>query len=110
MMSPLRSSSSRLTWSTALGLALPSGSAVYALAADTDGVDGLEPVAGATWHPDTLQRAARLGLDPRRFLDTNDAHSFFAALGDSIVTGPTRTNVNDFRAILVLDEAGARRR
>jgi len=75
-----------------------------ALAGDTDGVDGLEPVAGAVWRPDTLSRAARLGLNPAQFLDDNDAHSFFAALGDQVVTGPTRTNVNDFRAVLVRKE------
>jgi hydroxypyruvate reductase len=88
----------------ALGLAIGARRAVHALAADTDGVDGMEPVAGALWRPDTLARAAALGLDPRRFLDANDAHTFFASLGDSLVTGPTLTNVNDFRAILVLEE------
>ena len=88
----------------AFGIALGEQAGVWALAGDTDGVDGLEPVAGAVWRPDTLSRAARLGLDPQRFLDDNDAHSFFAALGDQVVTGPTRTNVNDFRAVLVLGE------
>ena len=88
----------------ALGLALGARRSVHALAADTDGVDGMEPVAGALWRPDTLARAAALGLDPRRFLDSNDAHTFFASLGDSLVTGPTLTNVNDFRAILVLED------
>jgi hydroxypyruvate reductase len=85
----------------AFGIALGECANVWALAGDTDGVDGLEPVAGAVWRPDTLTRAARRGLNPRRFLDDNDAHSFFAALGDQVVTGPTRTNVNDFRAVLV---------
>jgi hydroxypyruvate reductase len=85
----------------AFGLALGERAGAWALAGDTDGVDGLEPIAGAVWRPDTLARAARLGLDPRRFLDDNDAHTFFAALGDSVVTGPTLTNVNDFRAVLV---------
>jgi len=85
----------------AFGIALGDRGGVWALAADTDGVDGLEPVAGAVWGPDTLSRAAQRGLDPQRFLDDNDAHSFFAALGDQVVTGPTLTNVNDFRAILV---------
>lgn len=85
----------------AFGIALGEHAGVWALAADTDGVDGMEPVAGAVWRQDTLSRAAQLGLDPRRFLDDNDAHSFFAALGDQVVTGPTRTNVNDFRAVLV---------
>jgi hydroxypyruvate reductase len=85
----------------AFGLALGERAGVWALAGDTDGVDGLEPIAGAVWRPDTLSRATRLGLNPQQFLDDNDAHSFFAALGDQVVTGPTRTNVNDFRAILI---------
>jgi len=85
----------------AFGLALGDCDRVHALAGDTDGVDGLESVAGALWRPDTLARAARLGLNPQQFLDDNDAHSFFAALGDQVVTGPTRTNVNDFRAVLI---------
>jgi glycerate 2-kinase len=89
----------------ALGIALGRVDGVFALAADTDGVDGTEPVAGAVWTPHTLERAAGLGLVPRAFLEANDAHSFFGALGDSVVTGPTRTNVNDFRAILVLTAA-----
>ena len=88
----------------AFGLALGECSRVHALAGDTDGVDGLEPVAGAIWRPDTLARAAALDLVPQHYLDDNDAHTFFAALGDSVVTGPTRTNVNDFRAVLVLRE------
>ena len=87
----------------AFGIALGERDGVWALAGDTDGVDGLEPVAGAVWRPDTLSRAARLGLNPAQLLDDNDAHSFFAALGDQVVTGPTRTNVNDFRAVLVLE-------
>jgi glycerate 2-kinase len=88
----------------AFGMTLGEHAGVWALAGDTDGVDGMEPVAGAVWRPDTLSRAARLGLDPRQFLADNDAHTFFAALGDQVVTGPTRTNVNDFRAVLVLRE------
>jgi glycerate 2-kinase len=83
------------------GIALGRADGVVALACDTDGVDGTDPIAGAVWRPDTLERAARLGLVPQAFLGANDAHSFFTALGDSVVTGPTRTNVNDFRAILV---------
>jgi len=83
------------------GVALGENARVFALAADTDGVDGMEPVAGAVWRPDTLASAAVLGLDARAYLDANDAHSYFAALGDQVVTGPTRTNVNDFRAVLV---------
>jgi glycerate 2-kinase len=89
----------------AFGMELGARENVFALAGDTDGVDGMEAVAGAVWRPDTLRRAAALGLDPRRFLEDNDAHGFFAALGDSVVTGPTRTNVNDFRAVLVLPDA-----
>jgi hydroxypyruvate reductase len=85
----------------ALGIALGPCASVHALAADTDGVDGLAPVAGAVWRPDTLARAAALGLSPQACLDRNDAHSFFGALGDAVVTGPTLTNVNDFRAVLV---------
>ncbi|MGZ5768795.1 MAG: MOFRL family protein, partial [Caldimonas sp.] len=75
---------------------------VHVLAADTDGIDGSEDNAGAFVGPDTLARAAALGLAPRAFLDRNDAYGFFEALGDLVVTGPTFTNVNDFRAMLVL--------
>jgi glycerate 2-kinase len=85
----------------ALALALEGQPGVHALAADTDGVDGLEEIAGALLAPDTLARAAALGLRPRAFLDDNDGHGFFGALGDAVLTGPTRTNVNDFRAILI---------
>jgi hydroxypyruvate reductase len=74
---------------------------VHALAGDTDGVDGAEEIAGAVCGPDTLQRAWALGINPRAALDHNDGHGFFQALGDSVITGPTRTNVNDFRAILI---------
>jgi glycerate 2-kinase len=87
------------------GIALGPAEGVYALACDTDGIDGSDPIAGALWRPDTLARAARLGHAPQVFLDANDAHTFFESLGDSVVTGPTRTNVNDFRAILVLPAA-----
>jgi len=85
----------------ALGLALAGTSGVYALAGDTDGVDGAEEMAGALLAPETLARAWAQGMNPRSFLDNNDAHSFFQALGDSVITGPTLTNVNDFRAILI---------
>jgi hydroxypyruvate reductase len=85
----------------ALAVALGDLDGVYALAGDTDGVDGAEEIAGALLTPDTLSRAWALGMNPRNFLDNNDAHTFFQALGDSVVTGPTLTNVNDFRAILV---------
>ena len=86
-------------WLLAFGLAVGRGQAIHALACDTDGVDGNEPIAGAVWTPGTLDRAAALGLDPLAHLEANDAHGFFGALGDSVITGPTRTNVNDFRAI-----------
>ena len=85
----------------ALALALGDLKGVYALAADTDGVDGIEEVAGALLGPDTLARAWAAGMNPRTYLDNNDAHTFFQALGESIVTGPTLTNVNDFRAIII---------
>jgi len=65
-------------------------------------VDGLEEIAGALATPDTLSRAWAKGIRPRDSLDNNDGHGFFEALGDSLVTGPTLTNVNDFRAILIL--------
>ncbi|MFG6448682.1 glycerate kinase [Roseateles sp. BYS180W] len=86
----------------ALALALRGQPGVYALMADTDGVDGQEPVAGAFVAPDTLRRAHALGVLPQRSLDAHDGHGFFGALGDAFVTGPTHTNVNDFRAVLVL--------
>ena len=85
----------------ALGIALQGIAGVYALAADTDGVDGLEEIAGAVLTPDTLQRAWAQGSSPRDALDNNDAHTFFGKLGQSLITGPTKTNVNDFRAILI---------
>jgi len=74
----------------------------WALAADTDGIDGAEANAGAIVTPDSLARAAALGLDAKRLLDNNDGYGYFSALGDLVVTGPTRTNVNDFRIVLVL--------
>lgn len=86
----------------AFGLALGPSDRVWALAADTDGVDGMVPAAGATWGPATLERAAGLPIAARRYLECNDAHSFFEALDAALVTGPTRTNVNDFRAVLIL--------
>ncbi|KPF48027.1 hydroxypyruvate reductase [beta proteobacterium AAP121] len=82
-------------------IALQGQPGVHVLAADTDGIDGLEDNAGAIVTPDTLARAAALGLKPQEFLDRHDAYSFFAALGDLVVPGPTYTNVNDFRALLV---------
>ena len=85
----------------ALGVALNGHPGIHALAADTDGVDGQEEIAGACLAPDTLARAWALGIKPRDALANNDGHGFFEALGDSVVTGPTLTNVNDFRAILI---------
>jgi glycerate 2-kinase len=73
----------------------------WALACDTDGIDGSEDNAGAVLTPDAMARAAALGLAPKRMLGRNDGYSFFEALGDLVVTGPTRTNVNDFRVVLV---------
>ncbi len=84
-----------------LAVALAGEPRVWALAGDTDGIDGGGPAAGALVTPDTLARAHALGLDARAMLAANDAHPFFEALGDAVVTGPTLTNVNDFRAILV---------
>lgn len=86
----------------ALAIALNGEENVYALAADTDGVDGQEDIAGAFVTPDTLQRAWTHQMRPLDYLHANDAHSFFGKLGDSLITGPTRTNVNDFRAVLIL--------
>jgi glycerate 2-kinase len=85
----------------ALAIALRGQEGVYALAADTDGVDGAEEIAGAIATPDTLARGFEHGRNAAHDLERNDAHAFFRALGDSVITGPTRTNVNDFRAILV---------
>ena len=82
-------------------IALAGEAGVYGLMGDTDGVDGMEEIAGAVLTPDTLARARAQGINPLMALDHNDAHSLFEALGDSVVTGPTRTNVNDFRALLV---------
>ncbi|BAL24923.1 glycerate kinase [Azoarcus sp. KH32C] len=91
-----------------LGVALDGHPGVHALAGDTDGVDGQEEIAGAYLAPDSLERAWELGIRPKESLDDNDGHGFFGALGDSIVTGPTLTNVNDFRAILITDAAAVR--
>jgi glycerate 2-kinase len=85
----------------ALALALDGASGICGLACDTDGVDGAAEIAGAMVDPTTLERATAGGLDPVAALAANDSHSFFAALGDGVVTGPTLTNVNDFRAVLV---------
>jgi glycerate 2-kinase len=84
-----------------LAIALEGHGRIHALAGDTDGVDGQEEIAGAYLSPDSLERALALGLKPKDMLGNNDAHGFFGALGDSVITGPTLTNVNDFRAILI---------
>jgi glycerate 2-kinase len=85
----------------ALALALRGAPGTYAIACDTDGVDGAAEVAGALVGPDTLRRAEQLGVPAAAALADNDGHGFFAALGDQVVTGPTLTNVNDFRAVLI---------
>jgi len=84
-----------------LALALDGARGIHAIACDTDGIDGTEDNAGARLGPDSLARARALGLDPASRLAANDAYRLFEALGELVVTGPTRTNVNDFRAILV---------
>jgi glycerate 2-kinase len=84
-----------------LAIALDGHSRIHALAGDTDGVDGQEEIAGGRIGPDSLARAWSLGLRPKDMLADNDGHGFFSALGDSVITGPTLTNVNDFRAILI---------
>jgi hydroxypyruvate reductase len=85
-----------------LAIQLAGAEDIFALAADTDGIDGSEDNAGAIVTPDTLQRAAALGLNAKAALNDNDAYSFFEALEDLVKTGPTLTNVNDYRAILEL--------
>jgi len=88
-------------YALALAIALRGRAGVHAIACDTDGIDGAAEIAGATIGPETLARARRLGIDPALALGRNDAHGFFAAVGGQVVTGPTLTNVNDFRAILI---------
>ena len=85
-----------------LALALQEQPGVYALAADTDGIDGVEDNAGAFVAPDTLARALAQGMKIAQYLDRNDAYGFFEPLGGLVITGPTNTNVNDFRAMLIL--------
>jgi len=85
----------------ALGVDLNGAEDIHALACDTDGIDGSEDNAGAVLAPDSLQRAQRQELDAAKLLDDNDGYGFFSALDDLVVTGPTRTNVNDYRVILV---------
>jgi len=85
-----------------LAAALDGLPGVHAIACDTDGIDGSEDNAGAIYQPDSILRAEKLQLRARVMLDNNDGYGFFSALGDLVVTGPTRTNVNDFRAILIV--------
>jgi hydroxypyruvate reductase len=88
----------------ALAIELDRHDSIYAIAGDTDGIDGMEEVAGAVIGPSTLHLAESMGMRPREYLDNNDAHSFFERLGHQVITGPTGTNVNDFRAILIASE------
>ena len=88
-------------WLLSTGITLHGHPRIHALAGDTDGVDGQEEIAGGYLAPDSLQRAWTLGISPLDSLANNDGHGFFEALGDSVITGPTLTNVNDFRAILI---------
>jgi glycerate 2-kinase len=84
----------------ALAVELQGALDLYAIACDTDGIDGVTQAAGAILTPDSLERAAQLGLDAHAMLNNNDAYSFFAALGDLVMVGPTGTNVNDFRCVM----------
>ena len=85
----------------ALAIALDSAPRVHAIACDTDGIDGTEDNAGAVISPDTLTRSQGARVNAEAYLANNDAYIFFQKLGDLVITGPTRTNVNDFRAILI---------
>lgn len=85
-----------------LAIALNGADGIFAIACDTDGVDGAAEIAGAVIGPDTLTKARAAGVDAKAALLDNDAHSFFAAIEDQVITGPTLTNVNDFRAILIV--------
>ena len=85
----------------ALAIELQEETSIYAIACDTDGIDGTETNAGAVIDPTTLSRAKDAGLDPHQYLANNDSYGFFSLLGDLVETGPTLTNINDFRAILV---------
>jgi glycerate 2-kinase len=89
------------TFLLGLGIALDGAANIWATAGDTDGIDGMDEIAGAILTPDSLGRARGLGLDARERLAAHDSHGFFGALGDLIITGPTLTNVNDIRAILI---------
>jgi hydroxypyruvate reductase len=89
------------TFLLGLALALDGAPDIWAVAGDTDGIDGMDEIAGAIVAPDTLIRARAAGIDPRASLAGHDSHGFFSAINDLIVTGPTLTNVNDIRAILI---------
>jgi hydroxypyruvate reductase len=89
------------TFLLGLAVALDGISGVWGIAGDTDGIDGMGDIAGAMLVPDTLARVRAKGLDPRGLLKAHDSHGFFDAVGDAIRIGPTLTNVNDFRAILI---------
>jgi glycerate 2-kinase len=89
------------TFLLGLAVALNGAPGIWALSGDTDGIDGMDDVAGAMLAPDTLARALARGIDARAMLGAHDSHGFFGAIGDLIVTGPTLTNVNDIRAILI---------
>jgi hydroxypyruvate reductase len=88
-------------YALALAIALDGAPHIHALAADTDGIDGAGAAAGAIIAPDTLARARAAGIDPALALARHDSHGLFGPLGDLLITGPTRTNVNDYRAILI---------
>jgi hydroxypyruvate reductase len=85
-----------------LALALEGDPHTWALAGDSDGIDGTEDAAGAIITPDTLRRAEAAGIDPRSSLDGHDSYTLFEAIGDLVITGPTLTNVNDIRVVMIL--------
>ncbi len=89
------------TFLLGLALALEGRPGIWGIAGDTDGIDGMDDIAGAILAPDTLARVRGIGLNPRGLLTAHDSHGFFDAIGDAIRVGPTMTNVNDFRAILI---------
>jgi glycerate 2-kinase len=94
----------------ALAFELNGAPDLYAIACDTDGIDGVTEATGAIITPDSLERAIRFGLDAQTLLENNDTYSFFAALDDLVMVGPTGTNVNDFRCVLRLPHPGQTQR
>ena len=84
-----------------LCISLNSEKNIYAIACDTDGIDGLESNAGSLIYPNTLERGIKLGMDAKDYLNRNDSYSYFSKLNDLVITGPTKTNVNDFRALII---------